>query len=459
MVLLQTCFQTNFSLKIIFPSVFYLPHVVGGIEYYIQNLAKGLLLKGHDVKIAVPEFDDGPKGDYEYDGLQIIRYKGFTSVGKLQMSGLQANESLHHFKALLRREKPDIVHFSQITNSSGISLQHIAAPKEFGAKVVYTNHMAEFICQRGDFMYMGKTSCDGIVTVKKCTTCLLHTRGLNKAAANITSCIDNSIAKLVGQQNYLRQVTLVTLPGFSTRWHIHKVKSVISTADTFISIAEWCTGLLKQNNWYSKNCVTVKTGLLNSTSVKLKTLAEYDGYRPFKIICVARIFPVKGIDLLIKAVKGIDKTAIELNIYCPAVAVNESGYYNLCRDLAKENPNIFFHPEAKNSEVVALMSQNDILCIPSKGNEMAPLVIQEAMAAGIPVIGADLPAVKEWITDGYNGLIFPVNNGEALTRKLQTVINNPHLLYLFKTNLQAPRAFAQVVNEYNNLYQYLFTNS
>jgi len=440
-------------LKILFPSIFYLPHVVGGIEYYVHNLAKGLLLLGHDVKIVVPEYEDGPKGDYEFDGVQVIRYKSFTSVGKLQMSGLQSNQSLDHFKELLQKEKPDIVHFSQLTNSSGISLEHIAAPKAFGAKVVYTNHMAEFICQRGDLMYLGKTKCDGTVTVKKCTLCTMNKRGISMIASLLAVAVDSALSKITGEKKFLQQVKPFTFPGFASRWHVHKIESVIDTADIFVSIADWSTKLLKQNGWYKKNCTTVQTGLLNQNiDLNIDTL-KYDGKRPLKIIYVGRIFPVKGVDVLINAVNAIESNAIELNIYGPAGAINEREYYNYCKDLSKESTNILFHQEAGNSQIVKLMSQNDLLCIPSRGNEMSPLVIQEAKAAGIPVIGADLPAVEEWVKHGQNGLVFCTGDSGSLSKQLLAVINNPSLLELFKQNISLPVNFKSTTDSYEKLYK------
>ena len=440
-------------MKILFPSLFYLPHVVGGIEYYIHNLAKGLLLKGYDVKIALPEFEDGPVGNYEYEGVPVVRYKGFTSVGKLQMAGLEPNESLYHFKKLLLQEQPDIVHFNQLTNSSGISLEHIAAPKEWGMKVVYTNHMSEFLCQRGDLMYLGKRVCDGTVTVKKCTLCIMNKRGISQPAAYAALAADTLLAKITGQKNFLRQVKPVTFPGFSSRWQIYKIKSIIDSADVFVSIAEWSTKLLKQNGWYKKNCITIQTGLLTGNIEKNTGTLKYGGKRSLKIIYVGRIFLVKGLDVLIKALKAIDINTVELNIYGPAGAINERVYYNYCRDLAKENTNILFHREADNTQVVKLMSENDMLCIPSRGNEMSPLVIQEAMAAGIPVIGADLPAVKEWVSDGQNGLVFCTGDSDSLKKKLLLVINNPSLLEIFKQNIVLPLSFKNTIDSYEKLYK------
>jgi glycosyltransferase involved in cell wall biosynthesis len=445
-------------LKIIFASVFYLPQAVGGIEYYIHNLAKGLLQKGFDVKIAVPAYEDYDinMNDYVLDGLQVIRFNGYNAESnKLHMAGVVPNESLAHFKKLLEREKPDVVHFNQLTNSSGISLHHIQTAKECGAKIVYTNHLAEFICLRGDLRYKSTTACDGIVTNKKCTSCMLQKKGMNKTIAAVLTLADSITAMVVGKKNYTRQLMPVTFPGFAARWQISKIESVIMMSDRFVSIAEWSSNLLKKNGWYNTNCITIKTGLFKNIPVQ-NSSSNYDGKRPLKIIYMGRIVPVKDLAVLIKAVKKIDTGLAELHIYGPKGHLAYSTYIDECRDLATGFHNIIFHTPVDNSEVVRLMKEHDILCLPSRGIEMAPLVIQEAMAAGIPVLGSSLPAIEEWVKDGQNGLIFSISDESSLQAKLMEIINNPALLQSLKDNIKPPQSFETVVDDYARLYRSLF---
>lgn len=446
-------------MKILFPSIFYLPKRSGGIEQYIHHLAKGLQQKGHEVKVAVPVYadEDWRKDDYVYDDLQIVRYNSYSSEGKLEMSGVKPNGSLESFRQLLELERPDIVHFSQLTNSSGIGLQHLEAAKSAGCKIVYTNHMSEFICQRGDLQYMGTAVCDGKVTVQKCTTCLMHTRQLNKAAAYTLAAADRVAAKLVGEKKFLRQLKPVTFPGFYTRWHIHKIQSIVTLSNAFVSIAAWSTALMKHNGWYNNKCHTIPTGLLRKYTATSGSLPVYDGKRPLRIVYVGRIFPVKAPDVLLQAVRGINGNLVEVNIYGQVETGNEKEYYDNCVALTAGFANLKIHPPVNNREVVDVMRQHDVLCLPSKGNEMAPLVIQEALAAGIPVIGSALPAIEETVKDGINGFTFRVGDSTMLQQKIMELVRQPQLVQSLKKNLPAPGSFDDVVNAYDELYQSLFS--
>lgn len=435
-----------------------MPQTIGGIELYIHNLAKGLLQKGYNVKIVVPYYKNYniETNNYEIDGLPVIRYNGFSSErDKLQMTGVEPNESLINFKKLLVKEKPDLVHFSQLTNSSGVSLDHILAAKQSGAKVVYTNHLAEFICMRQNLRYKGKEDCDGRITPSKCTACMLQKKGINNVAASGLMLADAIATAIVGKTNFKRQLKPVTFPGFAARWHVHKIESVIHISDAFVSIAEWNSELMKKNNWFKRNCFTIKAGLLKAESANELT-PLYDGTRPLKIIYVGRIVPGKGLDILVKALTKMDKSVVELSVYGPQEDSTHRSYIDFCRSLADGFENIIFYNAVENNEVIRLISQHDLFCLPSTGIEMAPLVLQEAMAANVPVIGSDLAAIKEWVNDGVNGLIFPLGNSDMLQKKIQQVIETPSLLAYLKTNIQSPANFATVVDGYVKLYQFLF---
>jgi len=49
------------------------------------------------------------------------------------------------------------------------------------------------------------------------------------------------------------------------------------------------------------------------------------------------------------------------------------------------------------------------------------------MAAGLAVIAPDQPNLREVLTDGENGLLFPVGDGSALRAKLARLAADPEL--------------------------------
>jgi glycosyltransferase involved in cell wall biosynthesis len=57
----------------------------------------------------------------------------------------------------------------------------------------------------------------------------------------------------------------------------------------------------------------------------------------------------------------------------------------------------------------------------------SPLKILEAMAAGVPVIASDLPAVRELVTDGVEGLLVQPDRPAALARAIRILFEYPDL--------------------------------
>jgi glycosyltransferase involved in cell wall biosynthesis len=89
-------------------------------------------------------------------------------------------------------------------------------------------------------------------------------------------------------------------------------------------------------------------------------------------------------------------------------------------------------PECKNSEarirwleavkpeaVVETIGKYDALVVPSVWLETGPLVVLEAFAAGVAVIGSRLGGIAEMVRDGVDGLLFEAGNPKDLADKIQ----------------------------------------
>jgi glycosyltransferase involved in cell wall biosynthesis len=77
-------------------------------------------------------------------------------------------------------------------------------------------------------------------------------------------------------------------------------------------------------------------------------------------------------------------------------------------------------------DMPAVMNALDILVSPGQF-EACSRAILEAMAAGVPVVGAHEGGNPELIVSGETGVLFPSGDAPALTRALQGLIGNPSL--------------------------------
>lgn len=67
---------------------------------------------------------------------------------------------------------------------------------------------------------------------------------------------------------------------------------------------------------------------------------------------------------------------------------------------------------------IELLLDSDLFVFPPVAKEGQPLVLLEAMAAGLPIITTDQGAICETVVDGENGFIVPTGDAEAIAEKI-----------------------------------------
>lgn len=74
-------------------------------------------------------------------------------------------------------------------------------------------------------------------------------------------------------------------------------------------------------------------------------------------------------------------------------------------------------------EIHRLLEEANVLICPSREDPM-PTVCAEAMMHGVPCVVSDVTGTSEYISDGYNGLIFKSENIDELKDKIIWCINH-----------------------------------
>jgi len=138
---------------------------------------------------------------------------------------------------------------------------------------------------------------------------------------------------------------------------------------------------------------------------------------PNTILNVARHDPVKGVDVLLRAMALVD----------PATRLVQIGGGPLLDEhkrLAKElgvADRVEFCDLRWDERVADLMSGFQLFVLSSR-TEGLPVTVMEAMLAGLPIIASDVGSVREEVTPGENGLVVPPDDPKALAAAIDELM-------------------------------------
>jgi len=100
-------------------------------------------------------------------------------------------------------------------------------------------------------------------------------------------------------------------------------------------------------------------------------------------------------------------------------------------------------------KVVETIRKYDALVVPSVWLETGPLVVLEAFAAGVPVIGSRLGGIVEMVRDGVDGLLFEAGNLKDLADAVEKISNK---LGVLKKGVKKPPGLGELASEHMKIY-------
>lgn len=149
--------------------------------------------------------------------------------------------------------------------------------------------------------------------------------------------------------------------------------------------------------------------------------------RPGRVLCCGRVIPRKNIVGLIRSFAAVARQIpyAELRI----AGAPDTAYLRECgceADLQGLAPKVSFLGELTINELQAELVNAGCLAIPSF-QETAPLAVGEAMAAGVPVVGAAVGGLPELIENGRTGFLVNPHDIQGLADALVAVLSDAEL--------------------------------
>ena len=433
-------------MKIIQIPYCYYPDPVGGTEVYVESLAQNIALSGHTCIVAAP----GEKTEeYLHKGIRVRRYaisQGKCSLGELY--GLQDEKAVLEFVKILDEEKPDIVHMHALTRGASPELIKEATKREI--KTVFTYHTPTASCQRGTLLLFGKKVCDGKVEAKRCAACALNGLGLNTFLSRICSQISSKTGKAI--LNY-KVPNFIKIPlGMRRLMDIRKsmLLDFMDKVDAIIAPRKWVKELLLLNGVSLSKIHLLKQGLCREYDRDNQMPPEKED-NAIRFIYMGRVDKTKGLDIFIKAFRQVDDSKMRFDIY--GVEQDNAKYFKEIRDLASTDKRITIKDPVQGKDVIKTLAMYDMLVVPSQWMETGPMVVLEAFAAGIPVIGSRLGGIAGLVQDEVNGVLVEPFSVEAWTKAIRRLLKDKDMLERLKGKVTAPNSMEEVAREMVGIYK------
>ncbi len=398
----------------------YPPSYVGGTELYTQTLAKALADRGHEITVlhrgSAP--GSGLKHRQENGTLILEAWAGLCKPNSRFLATFSHSWMQRTFECVLDEIRPDLVHVQHLM---GFPAGCARALLKRGIPFVITLHDYWWVCANAQLLTnYSQQLCDGPSAYLNCARCVLARAGLNALWPALPA-----LAPLLA-------------------WRARILRAVMLQATTLIAPSSFV------QDWYACHGVPV-----NQIKVLPHGL-EWPSGLPARestddTLCLAYVGGLswqKGVHILVEAVGRLGQT---VRLYVAGDEAFDPDYMTLLRAIA--GPNVHFLGRLGRQEVWELLSQVDVVAVPSLWRETYSLVVHEAFAAGVPVIASRVGALAGAVRDGTNGLLLAPGDVRAWHEGIRRLTEQPDLISRLRANVGTPTTLAEHADQVESVYR------
>ncbi|MEN3279574.1 MAG: hypothetical protein V7607_714 [Solirubrobacteraceae bacterium] len=143
----------------------------------------------------------------------------------------------------------------------------------------------------------------------------------------------------------------------------------------------------------------------------------------FEVLCIGRLVADKGQHILIDAVDHLRRDGVDIRVTLAGDGPDRARLEDLVRTLDLREA-VTFAGAVDHARVRDLYAIADAFCLPSFA-EGLPVVLMEAMAAGLPVVTTRIMGIPELVEHGVSGELVPPGRVDALAAALRGLAADP----------------------------------
>jgi glycosyltransferase involved in cell wall biosynthesis len=427
----------------------FFPNPVGGTEVYVRALAQELEQRGISTLIAAPAETDS---SYMHQGLRVRRFSVDSITRVADLYGEGDSNAARSFARILDEERPGIVHLHARTTA--VSLRLVRECRNRGIPVIFSYHTPTVTCQRGTLLRWGTQLCDGTLDVHCCSRCVLHGLGLNRFSSTVVGSVPRAVGRLIGRFNVSGGPwTALRMSVLIERQH-DAIRGLLTEVDHCIALCQWVKDLLLHIGVPGHKITVSRHGLCHSLPTTNRRDEEVLRGRDsrVRIAFLGRLDPAKGVHILIQALRSPPVLNLKMDIFGISQGSRDEQYAWELKLAAAGDSRVTFHTPISDGQVVPVLRTYDAVAVPSQGLETGPMVVLEAFAAGIPVIGSRLGGIEEQVQHEVDGLLVEPASVPAWAEALRRISHSPALLAHLRAGVRPPRTMMRAADEINAVY-------
>ena len=292
-------------------------------------------------------------------------------------NGIYSKSAYRDLSALLRDERPDVVHAHNIYPMLSPSV--LVACREANIPVVLSLHNYVLTCPTVMHLSHGRI----------CESC----RGGREYFCILKNCRSNIVESMA----YGVRSASARKFGFFHEY-----------VDRFIALSEFARTRLAEEGFDSRRIEVLPNMVSIPHAATDPAVGRYVAY-------VGRMSPEKGVGVLLDAAAKLPDTRFRL-----------AGDGPLIEELrTRATANVEFVGRLRYEETAEFFRGARMLVIPSICYEMCPLVISEAMSHGLPVISSRIGGLPELVKEGITGRLFEPGDSTELAMQITQLWDDP----------------------------------
>jgi glycosyltransferase involved in cell wall biosynthesis len=197
--------------------------------------------------------------------------------------------------------------------------------------------------------------------------------------------------------------------------------------------------------------IALKPDLLFDPPAFLPAPAPWQKQRPLRLHFMGYNNYYKGLHVLAETLELLDLEHLQ-HLDLSIFALDGHSIEWMFRRLEPRLGRLTFRGEYNYHDIPWMLGGKDLTIVPSVWWDNAPQTVFESLACGVPVLGADIGGIPDFVRHGHNGLLFTANSRQSLRDTLIEAIENPLMVQGLRRNVRPPTPIEQHAADIERVY-------